>query len=77
IVLKEVPPTLVTPKGISWLASQVGQPVNKFIRDGLDVKMCVIKKVDEEVKTELEVVLAGGEQYSIDVDTLNQGHILG
>ncbi|CAN1338335.1 hypothetical protein LINPERPRIM_LOCUS38017 [Linum perenne] len=68
IVLKAVSPALVTPKGISWLASQVGQPVNKLIRDGLDVKVCVIKKVYEEVKTRLEVVLAGGEQCSIDVE---------
>ncbi|CAN1163358.1 hypothetical protein LINPERPRIM_LOCUS32618 [Linum perenne] len=68
IVLKAVPPTLVTPKGISWLASQVGQPVSKFIRDELDVKVCIIRKVDEEVKPKLEVVLAGGEQCSIDVE---------
>ncbi|CAN1300501.1 hypothetical protein LINPERPRIM_LOCUS24599 [Linum perenne] len=68
IVLKAVPPALVTPKGISWLASQVGQPVSKFIRDELDVKVCVIRKVDEEVKPKLEVVLAGGEQCSIDVE---------
>ncbi|CAN1293628.1 hypothetical protein LINPERPRIM_LOCUS22102, partial [Linum perenne] len=43
IVLKEVPPILTTPLGISWLASQIGQPINKYVRDGLDVKICVKK----------------------------------
>ncbi|CAN1347820.1 hypothetical protein LINPERPRIM_LOCUS41253 [Linum perenne] len=62
IILKVVPPALVTPKGISLLASQVGQPVNKFVRDGLDVKVFVIKDVDDEAKMNLEVVLARGEK---------------
>ncbi|CAN1347055.1 hypothetical protein LINPERPRIM_LOCUS40974 [Linum perenne] len=67
-VLKAVPPALVTQKGVSWLASQVGKPVNKFVCDGLDVKVCVIKDVDDEAKLELKFVLAGGEQCSITVE---------
>ncbi|CAN1302335.1 hypothetical protein LINPERPRIM_LOCUS25407, partial [Linum perenne] len=41
VTFKRVPPTLVTTEGISWLASQIGQPINKFVRDGLDIKVCV------------------------------------
>ncbi|CAN1254272.1 hypothetical protein LINPERPRIM_LOCUS8591, partial [Linum perenne] len=68
IVFKAVPPDLVTPKGISWLASQVGQSINKFVRDGLDVKVCVIKDVDDDSKTSLEMVLTGGEQCTIAIE---------
>ncbi|CAN1317057.1 hypothetical protein LINPERPRIM_LOCUS30290 [Linum perenne] len=68
IVLKAVPPAFFTPKGISWLASQAGQPIKKFVRDGLDVKVCVIKDVDDEPKVSLEVVLAGGEQCTIAIE---------
>ncbi|CAN1323809.1 hypothetical protein LINPERPRIM_LOCUS32851 [Linum perenne] len=68
IVLEAIPPSLVTPKGLSWLASQIGRPVNNFVRDGLDVKVCVIRDVDEAPKEKLDVVLAGGEERSIQVE---------
>ncbi|CAN1331278.1 hypothetical protein LINPERPRIM_LOCUS35261 [Linum perenne] len=42
ITFKKVLSAVVTPEGISWLASQVGYPINKFVRDGLDIKVCVI-----------------------------------
>ncbi|CAN1323838.1 hypothetical protein LINPERPRIM_LOCUS32868, partial [Linum perenne] len=61
LTLKGVPPSLVTPEGVSWLASQVGTHINKFVRDGLDVKVCVIKDVMVEVQPSLTVILAGGE----------------
>ncbi|CAN1323887.1 hypothetical protein LINPERPRIM_LOCUS32893 [Linum perenne] len=65
---KGVPPTLITPQGLSWLASQVGQSINKFIRDGLDVKVCVLKDISKEVKTSFDVVLAEGEHRSIAIE---------
>ncbi|CAN1318490.1 hypothetical protein LINPERPRIM_LOCUS30835 [Linum perenne] len=61
-------PTLVTPEGVSWLTSQVGQPINKFIRDGLDIKVCVIINLSEQAKVSLIVVLAGGEQRVIEIE---------
>ncbi|CAN1216823.1 hypothetical protein LINPERPRIM_LOCUS782 [Linum perenne] len=68
LTLKVVPPTLITPKGVSWLASQVGQPINKYIRDGLDVKVCVIKDLSAETRTSLDIVLAGGERRTVVIE---------
>ncbi|CAN1791660.1 hypothetical protein LINPERHAP1_LOCUS19411 [Linum perenne] len=68
LIFKGVPPALVTHEGVSWLASQVGTPFNKFIRDGLDVKVCGVKDVSVEVPASLMVVLEGGEQSSISVE---------
>ncbi|CAN1181084.1 hypothetical protein LINPERPRIM_LOCUS27246, partial [Linum perenne] len=36
--MKKVPPILLNPEGVSWLSSQIGRPINKYVRDGLDVK---------------------------------------
>ncbi|CAN1339183.1 hypothetical protein LINPERPRIM_LOCUS38390 [Linum perenne] len=52
---------LVTHEGISWLASQIGTPINKFVRDSLDIKVSVVKDVMEEIPFSLMVVLEGGE----------------
>ncbi|CAN1292423.1 hypothetical protein LINPERPRIM_LOCUS21562 [Linum perenne] len=60
ITFKKVPPALVTPEGISWLASQVGKPINKFVRDGLDIKVCVIRDLTNQPKMRLVVALARG-----------------
>ncbi|CAN1336796.1 hypothetical protein LINPERPRIM_LOCUS37312 [Linum perenne] len=67
LTFKGVPP-LITPKGGKLVASQVGTPINKFIRDGLDITVCVVRDVTEKVKDSLEVVLDGGEQCKIDID---------
>ncbi|CAN1217023.1 hypothetical protein LINPERPRIM_LOCUS870, partial [Linum perenne] len=67
IVLKNVPPTLITPKGISWLASQIGQPINKFVWDGLDVKVCVLKNVLEAPISHISVMDSDDEQKDIEV----------
>ncbi|CAN1261724.1 hypothetical protein LINPERPRIM_LOCUS10964 [Linum perenne] len=29
--------------GISWIASHVGKPLNHFVRDGLDIKVCLLR----------------------------------
>ncbi|CAN1217608.1 hypothetical protein LINPERPRIM_LOCUS1068 [Linum perenne] len=67
-MLKKVPPTLITPQGVSSMASQVGQPIKKYIRDGMDVKVCVIKDVSEETKTSPNIVLARGEKKTIAIE---------
>ncbi|CAN1786962.1 hypothetical protein LINPERHAP1_LOCUS17439, partial [Linum perenne] len=66
IILKEVLPTL-TPKGISWLASPIGHPINKYIRDGLDVKVCVIKEVLEAPLSSIAVMVEENESKVITV----------
>ncbi|CAN1337663.1 hypothetical protein LINPERPRIM_LOCUS37689, partial [Linum perenne] len=68
VTFKDVPPALVTQEGISWLATQIGTPINKFIRDGLDIKVCVVKDVGDEVPQSLTVVMDGGEQNTICVE---------
>ncbi|CAN1318621.1 hypothetical protein LINPERPRIM_LOCUS30884 [Linum perenne] len=68
VTFKDVPPALVTQEGISWLATQIGTPINKFIRDWLDIKVCVVKDVSDEVPQSLTVVMDGGEQNTICVD---------
>ncbi|CAN1215549.1 hypothetical protein LINPERPRIM_LOCUS280 [Linum perenne] len=70
LAFKKVPPLLITLEGVSWLANQVGQPINKFVRDGLDIKVCVIKDLLEDVKMSLEVVLDGGGQQTIHIEYL-------
>ncbi|CAN0925440.1 hypothetical protein LINGRAHAP2_LOCUS34759 [Linum grandiflorum] len=42
LTLRRASPELLLVKGISWLASHFGTPINKMIRDGLDVKICSV-----------------------------------
>ncbi|CAN1268580.1 hypothetical protein LINPERPRIM_LOCUS13233 [Linum perenne] len=68
VVLKGVPPELITPEGVSWIASQVGSPVNKFVRDCLDTKVCVVCDVSEEIKLEMVVELEDDEVAKIQTE---------
>ncbi|CAN1233104.1 hypothetical protein LINPERPRIM_LOCUS3793 [Linum perenne] len=43
IEFQGVPPELITVKAVSWIASKVGKPLNKFVRDGTNVKVCVLR----------------------------------
>ncbi|CAN1247641.1 hypothetical protein LINPERPRIM_LOCUS6417, partial [Linum perenne] len=38
-----VPPELITVDGVSWISSKVGKPMNKFVRDGTNVRVCVLR----------------------------------
>ncbi|CAN1337979.1 hypothetical protein LINPERPRIM_LOCUS37845, partial [Linum perenne] len=53
IKFKEVPPELLTPEGVSWLATQLGKPVNKLVRNGFSVKVCVLRKDSDARISEL------------------------
>ncbi|CAN1244709.1 hypothetical protein LINPERPRIM_LOCUS6223 [Linum perenne] len=66
--MKKVPPIVINQEGVSWLASQVGRPINKFVRDGLDVKVCVVNEVSEVMKTALVVDLEDGENAVIEIE---------
>ncbi|CAN1267974.1 hypothetical protein LINPERPRIM_LOCUS12986 [Linum perenne] len=59
--MKKMPPKLITPHGISWLASQVGQPINKLVHDGLDMKVCVFKDLSEAPLSSIEIKLSRDE----------------
>ncbi|CAN1291440.1 hypothetical protein LINPERPRIM_LOCUS21146 [Linum perenne] len=43
ITLQRVPPAAISQEGISWLSSLIGKPVRNFVRDGLDIKVCIIR----------------------------------
>ncbi|CAN1315222.1 hypothetical protein LINPERPRIM_LOCUS29632 [Linum perenne] len=67
VEFKEVPLELLTPEGVSWLATQLGKPVNKLVRNGFSVKVCVLRKVSEGNISELIVEMSGGWRYNIQV----------
>ncbi|CAN1289679.1 hypothetical protein LINPERPRIM_LOCUS20390 [Linum perenne] len=58
ITLRQVPPDVISVEGISWISSLLGKPVKRFVRDGLDVKVCILRdKVvpcPEEIGLEME-----------------------
>ncbi|CAN1341465.1 ATPase 5, plasma membrane-type [Linum perenne] len=64
----KVPPILINIEGISWLASQIGRPITKFVRDGLDIKVCVVKDVSEEMKTAIVVDVEEDEYAVIELE---------
>ncbi|CAN1315055.1 hypothetical protein LINPERPRIM_LOCUS29570 [Linum perenne] len=70
VEFKEVPPELLTPEGVSWLATQLGKPVNKLVRNGFCVKVCVLRKASEDVISELVVEMSGGRLFPIKVSFL-------
>ncbi|CAN1308282.1 hypothetical protein LINPERPRIM_LOCUS27317 [Linum perenne] len=43
IIFKKVPPDVISVEGVSWLCSLIGKPIKKFIREGLDVKVCIVR----------------------------------
>ncbi|CAN1319675.1 hypothetical protein LINPERPRIM_LOCUS31350 [Linum perenne] len=57
-MFKNVPPELITVDGISWVSSKVGKPLNKYVRDGVSIRVCLLKDkaipCPEVVKVELD-----------------------
>ncbi|CAN1315858.1 hypothetical protein LINPERPRIM_LOCUS29858 [Linum perenne] len=68
VIFKKVPPALITDEGISWLASHLGDPVNNFVRNGLDVKVCLLLDPDVQEKKELSVTLKAEEPVLITIE---------
>ncbi|CAN1318378.1 hypothetical protein LINPERPRIM_LOCUS30796 [Linum perenne] len=76
ITFKRVPPAAISIEGISWMSSLIGKPVRKFVRDGLDVKVCIIRDkavpcpesvmlLDEEEEHVIPVALAKARDYNV------------
>ncbi|CAN1338192.1 hypothetical protein LINPERPRIM_LOCUS37955 [Linum perenne] len=59
IQLTGVPVLLCTHLGIGHLASLVGKPISKFVRNGIDVKVCVLMSSVDERPDTLKVTIAG------------------
>ncbi|CAN1352038.1 hypothetical protein LINPERPRIM_LOCUS42659 [Linum perenne] len=62
-----VPPMLLTNEGISWLASQFGKPIHKFVRDGFTVRVCVLRGNLENEKDELHIHMGKGDYRVVKV----------
>ncbi|CAN1314946.1 hypothetical protein LINPERPRIM_LOCUS29525, partial [Linum perenne] len=78
ITLQKVPPAAVTIEGISWLSSLIGKPLRKFVREGLDIKVCIIrdraipcpdtvKLIDVDEEHVIQVVQAKARDYKREV----------
>ncbi|CAN1273070.1 hypothetical protein LINPERPRIM_LOCUS14851 [Linum perenne] len=76
IIFKKVPPDVISVEGVSWLCSLIGKPIKKFIREGLDVKVCIVRDkacpcpevltlemVNEEI-VNIEVVQVNPREYN-------------
>ncbi|CAN1757228.1 hypothetical protein LINPERHAP1_LOCUS6447 [Linum perenne] len=68
VIFKKVPPALITDEGISWLASHLGDPVNNFVRNGLNVKVCLLLDPDAQEMTELSVTLKVEDPFMIAIE---------
>ncbi|CAN1293555.1 hypothetical protein LINPERPRIM_LOCUS22070 [Linum perenne] len=78
ITFQKVPPAAVTIEGISWLLSLIGKPLRKFVREGLDIKVCIIrdraipcpeavKLIDVDEEHVIQVVQAKARDYKREV----------
>ncbi|CAN0924498.1 hypothetical protein LINGRAHAP2_LOCUS34221 [Linum grandiflorum] len=55
-------------EGISWLASHYGVPIQKHVREGFDVRVCVLRASEVLEKPELIVHLDGSGLHTIKVE---------
>ncbi|CAN0847584.1 hypothetical protein LINGRAHAP2_LOCUS5050 [Linum grandiflorum] len=78
ITLKGVPPQLITNEGVGWLVSRWGKPLNKLVRDGVNVKVCLLMDRNsccpDSVNIQLDgatiiipVEIATARQYGADI----------
>ncbi|CAN1762255.1 hypothetical protein LINPERHAP1_LOCUS8283 [Linum perenne] len=68
ITFCKVPPTLLREEGVSWLASQYGKPIHKHVREGLNVKVCILRGERSNQNRELKIHLGKGEMVTIAVE---------
>ncbi|CAN1338095.1 hypothetical protein LINPERPRIM_LOCUS37895, partial [Linum perenne] len=80
ITLKNVPLGVISIKGISWISSLLGKPWKKFVREGLDVKVCVLRdravvcpetvmiELDDGELCKVEVVQTKAREYKSNVN---------
>ncbi|CAN0925561.1 hypothetical protein LINGRAHAP2_LOCUS34829 [Linum grandiflorum] len=68
VVFKMVPPHLITLEGIGWLASMIGTPVQRYVRDGCDVKVCIVCKATDVCPAKLSVEMEGEDVIDIEIE---------
>ncbi|CAN1215393.1 hypothetical protein LINPERPRIM_LOCUS197 [Linum perenne] len=65
---KKVQPVMLTNEGISWLSSKIGKPLNKFVREGTDVRVCLLRDRAVPCPASINIELEeGGEVICIDI----------
>ncbi|CAN1319647.1 hypothetical protein LINPERPRIM_LOCUS31329 [Linum perenne] len=67
ITLTNVPPAAITLEGISWLTSMLGKPWKNFIREGLDVKVCVLRDAAVPCPETLVIESEEGESWCVGI----------
>ncbi|CAN1338548.1 hypothetical protein LINPERPRIM_LOCUS38100 [Linum perenne] len=65
ITLSNITLQLMTPEGVSWIASNLGKPSTKFTREGLTVKICILCNEGDAYPESLHLVM--GELGEIDI----------
>ncbi|CAN1318060.1 hypothetical protein LINPERPRIM_LOCUS30650 [Linum perenne] len=68
ITLRKVPPDVISIEGISWISSMLGKPVKRFVRDGLDVKVCILRDKAVPCPEEIGLEMEEGEICPIAVE---------
>ncbi|CAN1247887.1 hypothetical protein LINPERPRIM_LOCUS6534 [Linum perenne] len=68
ITLRKVPPDVISVEGISWISSMLGNPVKRFVRDGLDVKVCILRDKAVPCPEEIGVEMEEGEICPVAVE---------
>ncbi|CAN1302102.1 hypothetical protein LINPERPRIM_LOCUS25281 [Linum perenne] len=65
---KKVPPVMLTNEGISWLSSKIGKPLNKFVREGTYVRVCLLRDMAVPCPASINIELEeGGDVIFIDI----------
>ncbi|CAN1302100.1 hypothetical protein LINPERPRIM_LOCUS25281 [Linum perenne] len=68
IMYKKVPPVMLTNEGISWLSSKIGKPLNKFVREGTYVRVCLLRDMAVPCPASINIELEeGGDVIFIDI----------
>ncbi|CAN1298893.1 hypothetical protein LINPERPRIM_LOCUS23987 [Linum perenne] len=70
IIFKNVPPDVISVEGVSWLCSLIGKPVKKFIREGLDVKVCILRDKACVCPKTLSLEVENGEIVNVGVSQM-------
>ncbi|CAN1292946.1 hypothetical protein LINPERPRIM_LOCUS21803 [Linum perenne] len=67
VTLRNVPPQLISLKGISWISSKIGRIMSRFVREGLSVKVCILCDASALKPTEL-VLIIGTDEVKIEIE---------
>ncbi|CAN1273452.1 hypothetical protein LINPERPRIM_LOCUS15044 [Linum perenne] len=58
--------------GISWISNKIGKPLTKFVRDGANIKVCVLRDRAIPCPVVVKIDFSETERFFIEVidDTL-------